>query len=112
MNSEHYEGYSNQETWAVCLSLNNTEFMYKTSKGLLAQVKRLAKRKGREHDHLTTEQFIVRCYAESLEKYVKTHIELFEKNNRYDKDIMMLVHNLIGLHRVDWKEVAEDQMAK
>ncbi len=65
-----WEGYSNRETWAVCLSLNNTDWMYKTSQALLKEAKRQAKTTW-ANSGVTEEEETKRLYAAGLQKYIR-----------------------------------------
>jgi hypothetical protein len=112
------EGYSNRETWAVCLAINNAKWMLEHSKGLLQFVKDRAKQKGEEDDHLTVDEFILLWYAQALEIYIteiiEAHCESIQSvfSHQTDVDVALLINSLMGLPRVNWREVAADQLAE
>lgn len=102
---EENEGFSNKETWAVALHLNNTQWMQKEYRSHREAIK-----------HYCVGDAVPHCFAERLQKLVERWFGDFYSDAMghygYEKlvDIRLMAHDVGSLWRVDWKELAEHLM--
>ena len=96
--SEEYNGWTNRETWATALHINNDEALLE-----LAQ------------DYATTslnepssaeDCSAVQCLAESLE-YWLTEDLLTRENIAGNEGLWLMLSDIGSLYRVNWRELAE-----
>lgn len=88
---EKYEGWTNHETWATNLWIDNTYGLYITAQGL-----------AKESENIYDLADKLRDLVEGLFDYdsVKRNHELF-----------LMLTDIGSLYRVNWKEVAEHQLS-
>ena len=95
MNQE-YNGWTNRETWATALHINNDE-------GLYNQVREMASEytKQRDEASIANESWLFAQYCNQIENFID---DLFDEN----WDNLKAMRNDIGsLYRVNWREIAE-----
>lgn len=106
-----YEGYTNRETWAVCLTINKNSVMHAKSKQMLRNIKAQWPTREDIPEYWEVKKFWLYKYAESLKAWITSKME--SETYKIPKgDTKDLVENLIGLHHVNWREVAIDQMSE
>jgi len=105
-----YEGYSNRETAAICLMINNNENFHEYSKRMLTALRdQWANPQDIPPAWTDPEQFITYEYAAALKRWI-THLVDREAGRLPKTDVKLLILELIGLQYVNWREVAKDQM--
>ena len=83
-----YNGWTNRETWAVALHINNDE-------GLLNPINEVAKL----HENLND-------LADEIEAFIGEDVLNFE-NISTNRSAFMMLQDIGSLYRVNWREVAE-----
>ena len=83
-----YNGWTNRETWAVVLHINNDE-------GLLNPINEVAKL----HENLND-------LADEIESFINEDVLNFE-NISTNRNAFLMLQDIGSLYRVNWREVAE-----
>jgi hypothetical protein len=92
--NEEFQGWSNRETWAVALYLDNDQGFYDDVQGLT--------REAIDNNPLNEASYRL---ADSLEDLVN---ELFEFDNvSTNKELFIMMADIGSLYRVDWREIAQ-----
>lgn len=88
---EEYNGWTNRETWATALHLNNDQGLYET-------VRDWASSNWEEQE---SETEAVTVLAESIEDFVEELLETDWDGVKYMR------YDIGSLYRVNWREIAE-----
>jgi hypothetical protein len=98
---ETYNGWTNRETWATALHLNNDQWLQE-------QALDYAKTSWEEHAEDEESQFAcaVECLAESLENWLSEDL-LTRENIAGNEGLFMMLSDIGSLYRVNWFELAE-----
>ena len=99
---EEYNGWSNRETWAVNLWLDNDQGLYEIARDY-------AKQEIDGHDK--GEEINPYYLGESLRNYIEEDLLTFE-NVSQNKNLWIMLTDIGSLYRVNWREIAEAQLAK
>lgn len=106
-NTEEYQGWSNRETWAVALHLNNTHWMYNHYQALMANIKK------RENTvaEWTDEEFVRFTFETEIKEQVEEWLEAFYNGEIEHpaniRDVTSMCKDVGSLWRVDWRELAK-----
>jgi hypothetical protein len=105
MSTTEYNGWSNRETWAVALWINNDQYMQE-------QAEDYARTSLEEHtDEDGDVSGAVTCAAESLEYWMTNLLDFREYREEYGTDmpdsLRVMREDIGSLYRVDWHEIAE-----
>jgi hypothetical protein len=90
--SEEYNGWTNRETWATALHINNDE-------GLINPLNEVAKL----HDNLND-------MAEEIESFINEVLDF--DNISTNRNAFLMLHDIGSLYRVNWREIAERIMSE
>jgi hypothetical protein len=93
---QEYNGWTNRETWAVALHINNDQ-------GLYNQVREMANEytTQRENASIANESWLFAQYCDQIENFID---DLFDEQ----WESLKAMRNDIGsLYRVNWREIAE-----
>lgn len=110
--TEKYQDYTNRETWAVCLHLNNNQWMRAYSLSMWEEIK--------DDGTKTQRPDLIGLFEAALESWITQIV-----NNYWDEDeetehewgygakadTKSMIMDVGSFWRVNWAEVAEDQMA-
>lgn len=91
MNTE-YNGWTNRETWAAALHINNDE-------GLINPLSEVAKL----HDNLND-------MAEEVEGFISEVLDF--DNISTNRNAFLMLQDIGSLYRVNWREIAESIMSE
>ena len=91
MNTE-YNGWTNRETWATALHINNDE-------GLINPLSEVAKL----HDNLND-------MADEVEGFISEVLEF--DNISTNRSAFLMLQDIGSLYRVNWREIAESIMSE
>jgi hypothetical protein len=98
---ETYNGWTNRETWATALHINNDQWLQE-------QADDYAKTSWEEHAEDGESQYAcaVECLAESLENWLSEDL-LTRENIAGNEGLFMMLSDIGSLYRVNWYELAE-----
>jgi len=108
MNTEQeYNGWSNRETWATALHINNDQYLYKTAQGYTEAT---------IENHPTTDDGVgeceaVNCLADTLETWITEDL-LTVENISGNQGLFSMLTDIGSLYRVDWQEIAESFLSE
>jgi hypothetical protein len=92
MEIQKYNGWTNRETWATALHIDNDE-------GLLAPILEVAQL----HDNLTD-------LAEEIENFIEEVLDF--DNVSTNRNAFSMLTDIGSLYRVNWREIAENYFTK
>jgi hypothetical protein len=92
MNEQGYNGWTNRETWATALHIDNDE-------GLLAPILEVAQL----HDNLTD-------LAGEIEAFISEVLDF--DNVSTNRNAYLMLTDIGSLYRVNWREIAEGYLVK
>lgn len=105
---ETCEGYCNRETHAAAMFLNNSAWAMSHSQSLLV----ISKRNFQDEAQLTRDYADeIKAWFEYIDDRLRTG-NLSSITSTHRKDIKEMFSGIGSLWRVDWIELAEDQMAE
>lgn len=91
-----YNGWTNRETWATALHINNDEGLYNQAREMASEYA-----KQRDEASIANESWLFAQYCDQIENFID---DLFDEN----WDNLKAMRNDIGsLYRVNWREIAE-----
>ena len=92
METQEYNGWTNRETWATALHIDNDE-------GLLAPILEVAQL----HDNLTD-------LAQEIESFIGEVLDF--DNVSTNRNAYIMLTDIGSLYRVNWREIAESYFTK
>lgn len=98
---ETYNGWSNRETWAAALWLQNDEGLYCATTEVVASCAALARRQ------LWTQGRLNRAVADGLKEIINGLICQAEDEVHSSRSALSLARDIGSLRRVEWLEIAE-----
>jgi hypothetical protein len=105
---ETYNGWTNRETWAVSLHLNNDEGLYYDTARILEEAFL------EDLDRDTREGWIsgVSSAVESLSEWVEEILsfDYWEENGGMPRGIQLMKEDVGSLWRVNWREIVEAEL--
>ena len=109
--SEKHNGWTNRETWALALHIDNNEWMHNRRNELLERIKTAAgKRKNPDDCPWTNEEYVRFHYADKLKDWAEGMTDSFFNGSKgpWAKDIKMMVQDVGSFWRVNWQEIADN----
>ena len=98
MTDTTYNGWTNRETWATALRINNDEALLELAQDYTITAL---------NEHSSAEDCsAVQCLAESLE-YWLTEDLLTRENIAGNEGLWLMLSDIGSLYRVNWRELAE-----
>jgi hypothetical protein len=104
-----YNGWTNRETWATMLYINNDQYMQETATEY-AQTS-AQEHSGEEWDGISP----IGCLAETVEKWITTLLDFRAYREEFGSEMpdgLQSMRDDIGsLYRVNWREIAESLLS-
>ena len=99
-----YQGYSNRETWALCLRLSNDRTAYDFIRSQINEIRLDLS------SHMPGDARFVTAVRHKVEDFLKEMLEeaYAEDLTNISRDMFDLIREVGSLWRVDWREVAEE----
>lgn len=88
---EEYNGWTNRETWACNLWLDNDRGVYEDILPLIEEATEVYK------------------LAESIQEYMENRLDL-RNWNLITQDLISMIEDIGSLWRVNWREIAENKL--
>ena len=107
---EKYNGWTNRETWAVMLHLDNDGGLYADYNELHDQIVELSRDQNEISDHLTKDQYIVFELEDQLREWITDIIHPHYWDNHHLKMPQWAMNMMVdvgSLWRVNWREIAD-----
>jgi hypothetical protein len=92
--TQDYNGWTNRETWATALHINNDQGLYETMKEYT------------EHALTECDSEPVMCLEETLENWIIEDLLTLE-NLAGNEGLFSMLTDIGSLYRVNWREIAE-----
>ena len=99
MESQEYQGWTNRETWATMLHIDNDQV-------LLESALDYAKTSLDEHP----EEGASYCLAESIQYWIEEDL-LTRENIAGNEGLWLMLTDIGSLYRVNWREIAENLLS-
>jgi hypothetical protein len=101
MTDTTYNGWTNRETWATALHINNDQWLQE-------QAEDYAKTSWEQHEKDQEGQYpcAVDCLAESIENWIVEDLLTLE-NIAGNQGLFSMLTDIGSLYRVNWNELAE-----
>ena len=93
---EEFNGWSNRETWAMALWIDNDYSLYTTATEYA---------RGEIEGHDQGEEINPYYLGESLKNYIEEDLLTFD-NVSSNKDLWLMLTDVGSLYRVNWREIA------
>ena len=104
-----YNGWTNRETWAVMLYINNDEYMQETATEYAQTA--ADEHSGEEWDGISP----IGCLAETIEEWITTLLDFRAYREEFGSEMsdgLQSMRDDIGsLYRVNWREIAESLLS-
>jgi hypothetical protein len=97
METQEYQGWSNRETWATMLHIDNDEVLLETA----MDYTRIAL-----HDEKDSEGLTAYYLGEQLSQWIQDDLLTLE-NVAGNKGLWLMLTDIGSLYRVNWREIAE-----
>lgn len=94
---EEYNGWTNRETWAAALWIDNDRGLYETVQDMAKTS--LEEHSGEEWDGISP----IGCFAESIESLFD---DIFADIAEMSDDSLTMLKEIGSLYRVNWREIA------
>ena len=101
-----YNGWTNRETWAVALHIDNNEWTHNHRNQMLDKIKSSKKKV----ESWTDEEHIRFTFSDKLKEWVEGMADSFFNGTRgsHARDIKLMVEDVGSLWRVNWQEIADN----
>lgn len=96
MTEQEYNGWTNRETWATMLHIDNDE-------GLQLNAYDMAKEQIKNHDE--GEEINPYFLGEQIKEYIEEVLDW--ENVQSNRDAFLMLTDIGSLYRVNWREIAE-----
>ena len=101
MNDQEYNGWSNRETWATALHINNDQYLYETARDYTKE--EIA---GHDQDEEINPYYLGEVFRSWIEEDVLT----FE--NMDNGALFSMLTDIGSLYRVNWSEIASSFLSE
>jgi hypothetical protein len=97
METQEYQGWSNRETWATMLHIDNDEVLLETA---------LEYTKEELGEHENDEEMLTYYVGEVIKSWIQDDLLTLE-NVAGNQGLWLMLTDIGSLYRVNWKEIAE-----
>lgn len=101
METQEYQGWTNRETWAMMLWIDNDYSLSDTAR-------EYARTEAEGHDE--GEEINPYYLGESLKNYIEEDLLTFE-NISNNRELFIMLTDIGSLYRVNWREIAESLLS-
>ena len=102
MQEQKYNGWTNRETWALALWIDNDYSLQETANEYA---------RSEIQGHEEGEEINPYYLGESLKNYIEEDLLTFE-NVSQNKNLWIMLTDIGSLYRVNWKEIAEHYLTQ
>jgi hypothetical protein len=105
-----YNGWTNRETWATALWIDNTEGLYNEAQAMAREYI-----KQRDENSIAHESWLFAQYADGLENWVSELLDMEEvlsAEPAQRKELILMSSDIGSLYRVNWREIAESYISE
>jgi hypothetical protein len=102
MNDQEYNGWSNRETWATALHINNDQYLYENARDYTKE--ELA---GHNQDEAINPYFL----GEVLQNWIEGDLLTLE-NISGNFGLFNMLTDIGSLYRVNWREIADSFLSE
>lgn len=105
MTIEEYQGWSNRETWATALWIDNDQSLYEIARDYAEQ---------EIEGHDKEEEINAYYLGETLKNWIEEDLLTLE-NIAGNRDLWLMLTDIGSLYRVNWREIAQgylDELVK
>lgn len=107
MKDETYNGWTNRETWATALHIDNDEGFYNQRMNCC----RHAQDNAIATEYASHEQVATRMLADDLRLWVEGMYDDFLYDGHRDERVALMIGDVGSLWRVNWREIAENWLS-
>jgi hypothetical protein len=100
--SEEYNGWSNRETWATALHINNDQYLYETANDYTRQ---------EIGGHDEGEEINSYYLGQTLRSWIEDDLLTLE-NISGNQGLFSMLTDIGSLYRVDWTEIADSFLSE
>lgn len=101
MTIQEYNGWTNRETWATALWIDNDEGMQETARDYTLTA---------INEHSSAEDCTaLSCLADTLENWIVEEV-LTHENVAGNRDLWLMLTDIGSLYRVNWREIADSYL--
>jgi hypothetical protein len=97
---DNYEGWTNRETWALVLHLDNDQTLHEA----VYDYTDTALEEHKEED--SREALLCHCLSETLRMWIEEDLLTFD-NIKGNHSLWLMLTDIGSLYRVNWREVAD-----
>jgi len=101
---EEYNGWTNRETWATALHINNDQSLQELADDYAKTA--VEEHKADEEEEIDVTCDAVNCLADTLESWITEDLLTIE-NVSGNQGLFMMLSDIGSLYRVNWRELAE-----
>ena len=105
---EEYNGWTNRETWATALHINNDQ-------GLYERVQEMTKNTAEEFKGEPDEQDGTNSLGEAIENLIEEILdteEIFSASPEQRRELINMSKDIGSFYRVNWREIAESFLSE
>jgi hypothetical protein len=99
---EEYNGWTNRETWATALHINNDQYLYETAQDYTKQ---------EIEGHDSEEEINPYYLGETLRSWIEDDLLSLE-NIAGNQGLFSMLTDIGSLYRVEWREIAENFLSE
>ena len=99
---DQYNGWSNRETWATALHINNDQYLYETANDYTRQ---------EVEGHDEGEEINSYYLGQTLRSWIEDDLLTLE-NISGNEGLFSMLTDIGSLYRVDWTEIAESYLSE
>ena len=99
---DQYNGWSNRETWATALHINNDQYLYETANDYTRQ---------EVEGHDEGEEINSYYLGQTLRSWIEDDLLTLE-NISGNQGLFSMLTDIGSLYRVDWTEIAESYLSE
>ena len=100
METQGYNGWSNRETWATMLHINNDEYLQETAMDYARTA--LEEHEGEEEGDISEALY---CLEDTIQNWIEEDL-LTRENIAGNEGLWLMLTDIGSLYRVNWREIA------